>query len=104
MQNNLPDISAEFNPLHGIIVILPLKSETERVVNGIVLAGYGNALAKGVVVAAGPGRTLESGPEMPIAVKRGHTVYYNKDAALDHRIGDQTYHLVSYESISGFAP
>jgi co-chaperonin GroES (HSP10) len=100
--SDLPDLTTKFNPLHGQVLILPQKQEAERKVGSILLAGYGSTFAVGVVLAAGPGRCLESGPLMPMLVKRGDTVFYHPDTAIDHRIDGQLYHLVNYESLVGY--
>jgi co-chaperonin GroES (HSP10) len=101
--SDLPDLATKFNPLHGLILVLPSKEEAEMKVGSIVMFGPGSTFASGIVLATGPGRCLESGPLMVIAVKRGDTVFYYADNATDHRIDGQLYHLVNYENLVGYA-
>lgn len=60
-------------------VIVKVKEEEEKTVGGIVLAS--NAKEKptqGEVVAVGAGAYAENGEKLPMTVKKGDTVLYDK--------------------------
>lgn len=77
------------NQFGGIIVLKPLgdrvvlkaAQEKEETVGGIVLAS--NAKDKpttGEVIAVGDGRVLDNGTKVPVSVKVGDTVLFDKHA------------------------
>ncbi|GAA5317423.1 MAG: co-chaperone GroES [Candidatus Pelagadaptatus aseana] len=65
-------------PLHDRIVVRRKEEETKSA-GGIVLPGSAQEKpSQGEVVAAGPGRILNSGEVLPLGVKVGDTVVFGK--------------------------
>ncbi|MBQ18691.1 MAG: co-chaperone GroES [Planctomycetaceae bacterium] len=71
------------NPLDDRIVIEPLSAE-ETTAGGIVLPDAAQEKPqRGTVVAVGPGRLLESGERVAVAVVAGDEVLYGKFGGMD---------------------
>lgn len=102
VNEDLPQVFDKFTPLHGNVLVLPLKDE-EKKVGLIHLAGYESSFARGVVIDRGPGRRLESGPVAEMEICRGDVVFYSAGSAADIRIEGDLFHLLSYESLVGMA-
>ena len=81
----------------GDRVIVKVKEEEEKTVGGIVLAS--NAKQKpteGEVVAVGEGSYAENGSKIPMTVKEGDVVLYDKYSGTDVKYDDEKY-LVLHE-------
>ena len=81
----------------GDRVIVKVKEEEEKTVGGIVLAS--NAKQKpteGEVVAVGEGSYAENGSKIPMTVKKGDVVLYDKYSGTDVKYDDEKY-LVLHE-------
>lgn len=81
----------------GDRVIVKVKEEEEKTVGGIVLAS--NAKQKpteGEVVAVGEGSYAENGSKIPMTVKNGDVVLYDKYSGTDVKYDDEKY-LVLHE-------
>ena len=81
----------------GDRVIVKVKEEEEKTVGGIVLAS--NAKQKpteGEVVAVGEGSNAENGSKIPMTVKKGDVVLYDKYSGTDVKYDDEKY-LVLHE-------
>ncbi|CCI85244.1 co-chaperone GroES [Lactobacillus pasteurii] len=81
----------------GDRVIVKVKDEEEKTVGGIVLAS--NAKEKpteGEVVAVGEGAFATNGEKLPMTVKVGDTVLYDKYSGTNVKYEDQKY-LVLHE-------
>jgi chaperonin GroES len=81
----------------GDRVIVKVKEEEEKTVGGIVLAS--NAKQKpteGEVVAVGEGNRNNAGELMPLAVKKGDVVLYDKYSGTDVKYEGEKY-LVLHE-------
>lgn len=79
----------------GDRVILEAKDEEEQTVGGIVLASNAKEKSQtGKVVAVGNGRVLDDGKTLPMNVKVGDTVVYDKYAGTEVTYGDQKYLVV----------
>lgn len=78
-------------------VIIKVQEETEETVGGIVIAS--NAKEKpqtGEIVAVGDGLVTENGTKIPMTVKVGQTVFYDKYSGTQVKYEDQDY-LVLHE-------
>ena len=78
-------------PLGDRIIVTVYKQE-EETVGGIVLAS--NAKEKpqtGTVVAIGTGRTTDDGKVIPVSVKEGQTVMFDKYAGSEVKYEGETY-------------
>lgn len=81
----------------GDRVIVKVKEEEEKTVGGIVLAS--NAKEKpteGEVVAVGNGAYAENGDKLPMTVKKGDVVLYDKYSGTNVKYEGQKY-LVLHE-------
>ena len=68
----------KIRPLGDRVIVKRVETE-EKSDGGIILTGsvFKN-LSRGTVVAVGPGRTLDDGKVVPVAVKEGDTVVFNE--------------------------
>lgn len=76
----------------GDRIIVTVDKQEEETVGGIVLAS--NAKEKpqtGTVVAIGAGRTTDDGKVIPVSVKEGQTVMFDKYAGSEVKYEDETY-------------
>lgn len=65
-------------PIGSKVIVSPAEEE-EKTPGGIVLPDTAKKKSiRGEVIAVGPGRTLEDGTVLPVAVKVGDTVVYSK--------------------------
>lgn len=81
----------------GDRVIVTVEEQEEQTVGGIVLAS--NAKEKpqtGKIVAVGAGNFTDSGKQLPLAVKEGQTVMFDKYAGSEVKYEGQSY-LVLHE-------
>jgi len=79
----------KLKPLEDRVVIRPAESE-ETTVGGIVLPDNAKEKQqKGEVVAAGPGKLLDSGSRAELSVKVGDTVLFGKYAGNDVKVNGE---------------
>lgn len=81
----------------GDRVIVTVEEPEEQTVGGIVLAS--NAKEKpqtGKIVAVGAGRVTDDGKQVPLSVKEGETVLFDKYAGSEVKYQDVSY-LVLHE-------
>ncbi|MDR3109198.1 MAG: co-chaperone GroES [Planctomycetaceae bacterium] len=75
--------SINLKPLDDRIVVEPLEAE-QKTAGGIVLPDSAQEKPqRGIVVAAGPGRTLENGTKASMSVAVGDEVIYGKYSGSD---------------------
>ncbi len=88
-------------PLDDRVVVKPLEAE-ERTAGGILLPD--NAKEKpqrGTVVAAGPGKMLDSGKRSTLPVKKGDVVLYGKYSGSEIKIDGQEYKILREDDLLG---
>ncbi len=71
----------QLKPLSDYLLVKPIEEETVTA-SGIVLPDTMDKkekIRRGEVVAAGPGKTLESGAVMPLAITVGTKIMYKED-------------------------
>lgn len=79
----------------GDRVILEAKDEEEQTVGGIVLASNAKEKSQtGKIIAVGNGTVLDNGPTVPMNVKVGDTVVYDKYAGTEVSYEDKKYLVV----------
>ncbi|MCH2132672.1 MAG: co-chaperone GroES [Phycisphaerales bacterium] len=84
-------------PLEDRVLIRPIEAES-RTESGIYLPESAKEKPmQGKVVALGPGKLLDNGERIKLAVKKGDTVVYSKYAGTEVEIKNQT-HLIVRES------
>ncbi len=83
-------------PLHDRVLVKRLEEE-EVTKGGIIIPDTAKEKPiKGEVVAAGPGKTGDDGKNLPMTVKTGDKVLFNKYAGTEVKI-DDVEHLVMRE-------
>lgn len=88
-----------FQPLGDRVLIKPLEAE-EKTTAGIVLPDTAREKPQqGEVVAVGPGRLLENGKRVEMAVKAGDRVLYARYAGTELKEGDTKYLILSERDI-----
>jgi chaperonin GroES len=91
--------TTKLRPLGDRVVIQPTARE-EMTKSGIVLPDtVKEKPQKGLVMAVGPGRTLDDGKRESIDVKKGDTVLYAKYAGTEFKIDDEELLIVSQKDI-----
>lgn len=79
----------------GDRVILEAKDEEEQTVGGIVLASNAKEKSQtGKIIAVGNGTVLDNGQSVPMNVKVGDTVVYDKCAGTEVSYEDKKYLVV----------
>ncbi len=91
--------ATKLRPLGDRVVIQPTARE-EMTKSGIVLPDtVKEKPQKGLVLAVGPGRTLDDGKRETIDVKKGDSVLYAKYAGTEFKIDDEELLIVSQKDI-----
>ena len=79
-------MALKVKPLDDRVVVQPLEAE-EKTAGGIVLPDSAKEKPqKGTVVAVGPGKLLDSGKRIEVAVRKGDVVLYGKYSGSDIKI------------------
>ncbi len=88
---------AKIKPLGDKVLVQP-STGAETTAGGIVLPDTAKERPQeGKVVAVGPGRTLDSGDKVKVAVEEGDTVIYSKYGGTEIKV-DGTEYLILDES------
>ena len=83
-------------PLNDRVLVKRLESE-EKTAGGLYIPDTAKEKpSKGEVIAAGPGKTADDGKRVPMAVKAGDVVLFNKYAGTEVKL-DGVEHLVMRE-------
>ena len=91
--------ATKLRPLGDRVVIQPTARE-EMTKSGIVLPDtVKEKPQKGLVLAVGPGRTLDDGKRESIDVKKGDTVLYAKYAGTEFKVEGEDLLIVSSKDI-----
>jgi chaperonin GroES len=94
-------MSVNLKPLGNNVVIQPTEGE-EKTVAGIILPETAKEKPqKGVVLAVGPGRRLESGERQAMDVSVGDEVLYPKYGGTEIKIDEETVLIIAEDSILG---
>ena len=90
----------QFNILYDNIFVKGVEIE-ER--DGIIRpAQYEDKPEIGVVIKVGEGRIFDNGTIVPLKVKEGDTVYFNKYSTVKFNFDGQDYFVVREEDVVGF--
>ncbi|MEK7467764.1 MAG: co-chaperone GroES [Planctomycetota bacterium] len=88
-------------PLDNRVVIKPIEAES-KTKGGIVLPDTAKEKSqKGEIVAAGPGRLLDSGERAKMGVSKGDKVLFGKYAGTEVKIDGQEYVIMKEDEILG---
>jgi chaperonin GroES len=94
-------MSLKVKPLDDRVVVKPVEAE-EKTAGGIVLPDTAKEKPqKGSVVAVGPGKLLDSGKRIAVAVKKGDVVLYGKYSGSDFKIEGDEYKILHETDILG---
>ena len=94
-------MALKVRPLDDRVVVMPLEAE-EKTAGGIVLPDTAKEKPqKGTVVAAGPGKMLDTGKRCAIAVKKGDVVLYGKYSGSDIKIEGEEYKILHESDLLG---
>ena len=86
----------KLKPLNDRVLVKRLESE-EKTAGGLFIPDTAKEKpSKGVIVAAGPGKTADDGKVIPMAVKAGDEVLFSKYAGTEIKL-DGVDHLVMRE-------
>ncbi len=90
----------KLKPLADRVVVKPVPKE-ERTKTGIILPDTATKERpqEGTVLAVGPGRRLDNGELVPVAVKEGDRVLFAKYAGTEVKIEDEEYIILSEKDI-----
>ena len=89
----------KLRPLGDRVVIQPTPRE-DMTKSGIVLPDTAKEKPQeGVILAIGPGRTLDDGKREPIDVREGQKVLYAKYAGTEFKVEDQDLLILSQKDI-----
>lgn len=93
------DITA-FNILYDNVFVKGIEIE-ER--DGIIVpASYEDKPEIGLVIKVGEGRIFDNGNVIPLKVKEGDTVYFNKYSSVKFNFDGEDYFVVREEDIVGY--
>jgi chaperonin GroES len=93
------EASVNLRPLDDRVVVSPLEAE-EKTAGGILLPDTAKQKPqRGVVVAVGPGKLLDSGERMAVAVVKGDEVIYGRYAGSDVQINRKDYKILRESDI-----
>lgn len=85
----------------GDRVMIEVAKEEEKTIGGIVLASSAKEKPQtGKVIAVGEGRIAEDGSKIPMTVKAGDTVMFEKYAGTEVKYEGQEYLLVHEKDIA----
>jgi len=82
-------------PLRDFVVVKK-EEATKQTPGGIYMPGTSEEkMVTGEVLAVGPGLVTDAGVAVPLAVKVGDRVVFNRNAAVEVKNGGETVHLVN---------
>ena len=91
----------KLKPLNDRVIVTPLAAE-EKTAGGVILPDTAKEKPnKGKVLAVGPGKTLDDGKRVALAVKTGDIVYYGKYSGTEVKFGGEEYKILREEDILG---
>jgi len=101
MTKKRPNLDVDsFHILYDNVFVKGIEIE-ER--DGIVKpASYDDKPELGLVIKVGTGRILETGEILPLAVKPGDTVYFNKYSSTKFNFDGEDYFVVREEDVIGY--
>ncbi|REI31724.1 co-chaperone GroES [Staphylococcus felis] len=84
----------------GSRIVVERKEQEQTTKSGIVLTDTAKEKSnEGVVVAVGPGRTLDNGQRLEIEVNVGDRVVYNQYAGIEIKRDDTKYLVLNEEEV-----
>lgn len=94
-------MALKVKPLDDRVVVRPLDAE-EKTAGGIVLPDTAKEKPqKGTVMAVGPGKLLDNGRRVEVAVKKGDVVLYGKYSGSDFKLEGDEYKILHETDLLG---
>jgi chaperonin GroES len=94
-------MALKVKPLDDRVVVKPLEAE-EKTAGGIVLPDTAKEKPqKGTVMAVGPGKLLDNGRRVEVAVKKGDVVLYGKYSGSDFKLDGDEYKILHETDLLG---
>jgi chaperonin GroES len=93
------EINMGFKPIHDRIVIQPTNSDTVTATGIVIPDAAQEKPQKGKVIAAGPGRKNTEGMLVPIEVKEGDIVLYNRYGGQTVKINNVEYIIMKEDDV-----
>jgi chaperonin GroES len=88
-------------PLHDRVLVKRVKEET-KTAGGIIIPDTAKEKpAEGVVVAVGPGKTLDNGTKVTLTVKAGNRILFSKYAGTEIKISNEEHIIMREDDILG---
>lgn len=94
------DLPPMFQPLHDRVLIKRIAAD-EKIGSIIVPEQAREKPVEGIVIAAGPGRRLENGTVVPMAVKHGDRVLFGKYSGNEIKIEGAEHTVLREDDILG---
>lgn len=93
----------DFELLYDNILVKALEIEVVDGDTGLLKPqGYEDKPEVGTVVKVGEGRIFDNGTVVPLRIKVGDTVYWNKYSSVKIRLGTEDYYMIREEDIQGY--
>jgi len=93
----------QFNYLYDNILIEPITLDTVDEETGLIRPqGYEDKPEIGRVIAIGEGRIFDTGQIIPLRIKVGDIVYFNKYSSVKVRLDTTDYLICREEDIQGY--
>lgn len=87
-------------PLRDFLVVSVAKAAETKTPGGILLPGtVDEKIVTGTVVAAGSGYLTDSGAVVPLEVKAGDSILFNKQMSVEVKNNGETYYLLREEHV-----
>lgn len=89
----------KLNPLHDQVLVLRLESET-KTSGGIIIPDTAKEKPyEGKIVSVGPGRMDKNGKRIPLAVKEGDRILFQRYAGTEVKISDVEHLMMREDDI-----
>ena len=91
----------KLKPLNDRVIVSPLSAE-EKTTGGVILPDTAKEKpTKGKVVAVGPGKVLDDGKRVALAVKNGDVVYYGKYSGTEVKVEGEEHLILREDEVYG---
>ena len=97
-------MTPDFTPLYDHLLVKKDEEQT-TLAGGILLPDHAaDKPDRGIILAAGHGRLLESGQVVPMLVKPGDRVVFHKFCGTEIKLDNQTYLILQESDLYGILP
>lgn len=93
----------DFDLLYDNILVSPIEIEViDEDTQLYRPQGYEDKPEIGKVIQVGEGRLFDNGTIVPLRIKIGDTVYFNKYSTVKIRLGTEDYYMLREEDVQGY--